>query len=306
MHPIQNQGGDTSDSPYHAPSVTESMTTRYNNNRIDYWISLANSPGFSDPPLNRPEPPHEPQGPNLPFNSMDYSSQRTLSSSGSVRNRPWDAHGTRPGSVDRHATSPQVKITATRTATSEVDRASVVGKMSHPRPNTRHQLATLSGRLQLVEDGHLRYFGPASNLHLVHSGSFSLYRPRIRTIREHADSCLSARGLNWAGDAEFEAKLTGMFFAWDNPLLQAVEKGIYHREKGRFYKDKDTWLFSPTLENAMYATKSINPSSCPIERYFLTKLQSSRRVDVCTRIPPLRQRGSCRVLCIAGPGLPGH
>jgi hypothetical protein len=113
------------------------------------------------------------------------------------------------------------------------------------------RLASRVGRLQAAEDGQRRFFGPPSNLHLRHPGTFSLYQPRIETLYTHGQLALHRAHLQYGSDTQYEEQLTNLFFAWDNPIINAVNYATYTREKARFEAGEEAPLYSPTLTDAM-------------------------------------------------------
>lgn len=94
----------------------------------------------------------------------------------------------------------------------------------------------------------MHYFGATSNLHIIHNGQFSLFRPEIATLNS---DILFAAGLDWAVDTIYVDSLLHLYFTWENPFMNTVDRSIFTRERQRYEWGKSTALFSPTLENAM-------------------------------------------------------
>jgi hypothetical protein len=113
------------------------------------------------------------------------------------------------------------------------------------------QLSSRLGSLQIAEDGQLRYFGATSNLHIVHNGPFSLSQPSIRTVQTNGDAAISQAGLQWAEDLEYEEHLINLFFTWHNPIMNAVDKVVFLRERHRYSLGESTSYYSMTIVNAM-------------------------------------------------------
>jgi hypothetical protein len=114
-----------------------------------------------------------------------------------------------------------------------------------------HQLANRFGRLQMADDGHLRYFGPTSHLHIMPQELVSFYQPSARILRDKGESAVDRAGLQWTPDAEYENHLTRLYFAWHNPWVNEVDQQIYHCEKEVYETGRETPLYTPALNNAM-------------------------------------------------------
>jgi len=114
-----------------------------------------------------------------------------------------------------------------------------------------HQLADRFGRLQVADDGHLRYFGATSHLHMMPQELVSFYQPSTRSLRDEGESAVDRAGLQWTPDPEFESHLTRLYFAWHNPFVNEVDQQIYRREKSVYESGRDTPLYTPALNSAM-------------------------------------------------------
>ncbi|KAJ9626778.1 hypothetical protein H2204_009923 [Knufia peltigerae] len=123
------------------------------------------------------------------------------------------------------------------------------------------QLASRLGCLRIAEDGHLRYYGATSNLHLIRNGFQHCFQPSIRTIRTHGQDALERAGLHWSPDTHYENHLTTLFFTWHNTFLGVVDEAAYYHHRKLYRSGSTTIYFSPTLENAIlgigaaYATR---------------------------------------------------
>jgi hypothetical protein len=121
-----------------------------------------------------------------------------------------------------------------------------------PDDEPTEQLASRLGRLRIAEDGHLRYYGATSNLHMLRSSQFSCFQPTIRTILGHGEAALRRSGLYWDSDPEYEDHLTALFFAWHNTFLGIVNEEVYYSQRELYRSGATaTAYYSPTLENAM-------------------------------------------------------
>ena len=114
-----------------------------------------------------------------------------------------------------------------------------------------HQLANRFGRLQLADDGHLRYFGATSHLHMMPQELISFYQPSASTLRHVGKSAVDRAGLHWTPDPEYESHLTSLYFAWHNPWVNEVDQQIYRCEKAVYDAGRETPLYTPALNNAV-------------------------------------------------------
>jgi hypothetical protein len=120
-----------------------------------------------------------------------------------------------------------------------------------PEDDITHQLANRFGRLQMADDGHLRYFGPTSHLHMMPQELVSFYQPSACTLRDEGESAVDRAGLQWTPDPEYESHLTRLYFAWHNPWVNEVDQQIYRCEKEAYEAGRETPLYTPALNNAM-------------------------------------------------------
>lgn len=113
-------------------------------------------------------------------------------------------------------------------------------------------LAAQMGSLKVAEDGQLRYYGPTSNLHIVHNGLFSLSRSTIRSVSEEGQAALQRAGVGNYVDPEIELHLTRLYFAWEDPAIHVVDEEMFHSEKQKWSAGAvGTSFYSETLNNAM-------------------------------------------------------
>jgi hypothetical protein len=135
------------------------------------------------------------------------------------------------------------------TPASDQTRATATARLSSDDPT--EQLTSRLGRLQIAEDGRLRYYGATSNLHMIRNGLSSCVRPNIRSTFIHGESALARAGFHWESNPEYEEHLTNLFFAWHNSFLGAVDRDVYEQQREVYLSGQTTSYFSPTLENAM-------------------------------------------------------
>ncbi|KAM5347770.1 hypothetical protein ACJ41O_007594 [Fusarium nematophilum] len=204
--------------------------------RLQYWVDMANGPGFD---VGSIEPPDD-EG--LEEDADDRMIDKGLSSS--LHEVP--SGSARPSGSPSNAASRSRRLSSA-TAAPRVDRIEAQPDSS---PHSR-QVHTRAGKLQVAEDGHQRYFGATSNLHLVHNGPYSCFSPSFRDIRVDGDVAIKNAGLEWIGDPEYEQHLLDCYFTWVNPLTSLVDRGLFDQARGDVLPSEGVELYSPALENAM-------------------------------------------------------
>lgn len=113
-------------------------------------------------------------------------------------------------------------------------------------------LAAQMVSLKIAEDGQLRYYGPTSNLHIVHNGQFSVSRPPIRSIPEEGRAALESAGVSLVVDPAVEMHLTRLYFSWEDPAIHVVDEDMFYSEKMKWSMGVTNGsFFSETLNNAM-------------------------------------------------------
>lgn len=108
-----------------------------------------------------------------------------------------------------------------------------------------NQLSARLGSLRLAPDGKLRYFGTASNLHLIDNQSrsgenFMLHTPS----RVNVQHLLEVADLSQAVDIQLENHLLRLFFTWHNPSSYIVDEEV-------FYMARQSW-FNTGVQNSYY------------------------------------------------------
>ncbi|KAH0010287.1 hypothetical protein KCU78_g10408, partial [Aureobasidium melanogenum] len=151
-------------------------------------------------------------------------------------------------SVDMpHPTTVQQESTPVRqieqTAHQQEDSTSNSGE----EENTElvNQLSARLGSLRLAPDGKLRYFGTASNLHLIDNQNksgenFMLHTPS----RINVQRLLEVADLSQTVDIQLEDHLLRLFFTWHNPSSYIVDEEV-------FYTARQSW-FSTGVQNSYY------------------------------------------------------
>jgi hypothetical protein len=118
------------------------------------------------------------------------------------------------------------------------------------------QLSSRLGTLKLAGDGHLRFYGPTSNLNLIDvSATEQRPRPDARTVRHNGQDILNHLRVGQLVDQALEDHLIKLYFAWQNPSSYVVDREMFMTARSRWRIDKDdTPFFSEVLANAMSAT----------------------------------------------------
>jgi hypothetical protein len=108
-----------------------------------------------------------------------------------------------------------------------------------------NQLSARLGSLRLAPDGKLRYFGTASNLHLIDNQTRSGENFMLRTpSRVNTQSLLEVADLHQAVDVQLEEHLLRLFFTWHNPSSYIVDEEV-------FYTARQSW-FNTGVQNSYY------------------------------------------------------
>lgn len=116
------------------------------------------------------------------------------------------------------------------------------------------ELAAKVGSLKIAEDGQLRYYGPTSNLHIVHNGLFSISRGTIRSVSEEGQTAMEKAGVGHTVAPDIELHLIKLYFAWEDPSIHVVDEDLFYNEKNKWSLGvKDTPFYSETLNNAICA-----------------------------------------------------
>jgi hypothetical protein len=116
------------------------------------------------------------------------------------------------------------------------------------------QLSSRIGTLKLAGDGHLRYYGPTSNLTLIDIFSVTEQRPRpdTRSVRHDGQELLNYLRIGQPVDPALEDHLVGLYFAWQNTSLYVVDREMYMTARSRWREHSDdTPFYSEVLTNAM-------------------------------------------------------
>lgn len=115
------------------------------------------------------------------------------------------------------------------------------------------QLSSRMGTLKLAGDGHLRYYGPTSNLNLLEVPAVEpKQRPEGRSVRHDGQEVLNHLRIGQTVDQALEDHLIEMYFAWQNPGSYVVDREMYISARSKWRNDSDdTPFYSEVLTNAM-------------------------------------------------------
>lgn len=196
----------------------------------------------------------DPQGsPNSPliFSDMGMDGPNVVDQHGGIYGAPeasshgFDVNNTlQPSQIGRPMESKSFSQTGKRPDSFEQ-------VIQDPDDDITQQLANRFGRLQLAEDGHLRYYGATSHLHMMSQEPGPFYQPSRRPLRDEEEAAVERAGLHWAQDEAYESHLTRLYFAWHNPWVNEVDQQIYLREKSVYDAGRDTPLYTPALNSAV-------------------------------------------------------
>ncbi|KAH0274178.1 hypothetical protein KCU91_g5449, partial [Aureobasidium melanogenum] len=154
---------------------------------------------------------------------------------------------TEPSADMPHPTTIQQESTPVRQIEQTAHQQEDSTSNSGDEENTElvNQLSARLGSLRLAPDGKLRYFGTASNLHLIDNQSksgenFMLHTPS----RVNVQRLLEVVDLSQTVDIQLEDHLLRLFFTWHNPSSYIVDEEV-------FYMARQSW-FNTGVQNSYY------------------------------------------------------
>ncbi|KAJ9326393.1 transcriptional regulator family: Fungal Specific TF [Paecilomyces variotii] len=120
------------------------------------------------------------------------------------------------------------------------------------------QLSSRLGTLKIAGDGHLRYYGPTSNLNLIDvSPTEQRPRPDTRTVRQDGQEILNHLRIGQAVDQALEDHFVELYFAWQNTSSHVVDREVFLEARSKWRNEyDDTPFYSEVLTNAMCALGS--------------------------------------------------
>lgn len=89
-----------------------------------------------------------------------------------------------------------------------------------------HQVSARFGALRISSDGQLRYYGAATNYHLLEGSRHDEDVELVTTKQEMLDR-LEQAGLNQDVPAELENNLLDLYFAWHNPTHINIDRDTF-------------------------------------------------------------------------------
>ncbi|PYI18152.1 hypothetical protein BO99DRAFT_387114 [Aspergillus violaceofuscus CBS 115571] len=123
----------------------------------------------------------------------------------------------------------------------------------HEEDEVTNQLSCRLGRLQVMHDGQLRYYGSTSNLNLLDI-LVGVAPPCSTNAQKGAHEVLKSAELDFPVEISFEEHLLKLYFTWQDPCLHVVDEQVFWRSRAQdLYDDLDTPYYSNTLVNAMCA-----------------------------------------------------
>jgi hypothetical protein len=209
---------------------------------LDYWVRLAEGPGY---PVNS----------QLSDSTSNHAAEMSCdgAATGLTESLPHEGvlwagephmSNSRPGMEGGEMES----IIEPIDGAMELD--TIVEKRT-PDNKATIELSSRQGRLQIAEDGQLRYYGATSNMHILHHGPDAISRPHIRRIETHGKEAIAKANLDWPGESSYEEHLIGLFFAWYNPFMNVVDNRAYYQARQLHADGKPSPLYSLCLTNAM-------------------------------------------------------
>ncbi|OOF97799.1 hypothetical protein ASPCADRAFT_127995 [Aspergillus carbonarius ITEM 5010] len=122
------------------------------------------------------------------------------------------------------------------------------------------ELSNRMGRLHLMHDGQLRYFGATSNFNLV---TDSMQQNLLMGLRPG----LGPVFLEDEIDFDTETHLERLFFCWHDPTCHVVDESMYYHSKALWANEQEqNTFYSPLLNKAICAIGALFDSQLPRPR----------------------------------------
>lgn len=114
-----------------------------------------------------------------------------------------------------------------------------------------NRLSNRLGSLQIGSDGHVRYYGPTSHFNLLRMPTPDNLTVH-RTVRKDGQDILNRLSLGKAVPRELEEHLINLYFTWQNPSFDVVDRGMYEMAKQQWQDQmEETPYYSEALKNSM-------------------------------------------------------
>lgn len=114
-----------------------------------------------------------------------------------------------------------------------------------------HRLSNRLGSLQIGSDGNVRYYGPTSHFNLLRMPTPDNLTVH-RTVRKDGQDMLNRLSLGKDVPRELEEHLINLYFTWQNPSFDVVDRGMYRMAKQQWQDHmEETPYYSEALTNAM-------------------------------------------------------
>lgn len=114
-----------------------------------------------------------------------------------------------------------------------------------------HRLSNRLGSLQIGSDGNVRYYGPTSHFNLLRMPTPDNLTVH-RTVRKDGQDILNRLSLGKDVPRELEEHLINLYFTWQNPSFDVVDRGMYQMAKQQWQDHmEETPYYSEALTNAM-------------------------------------------------------
>jgi hypothetical protein len=114
-----------------------------------------------------------------------------------------------------------------------------------------HWLSNRLGSLHIGSDGNVRYYGPTSHFNLLRMPTPDNLTVH-RTVRKDGQDILNRLSLGKEVPIELEEHLINLYFTWQNPSFDVVDRGMYQMAKQQWQDHmEETPYYSEALTNAM-------------------------------------------------------
>ncbi|KAL4899072.1 fungal-specific transcription factor domain-containing protein [Aspergillus multicolor] len=131
--------------------------------------------------------------------------------------------------------------------------ATATGESICPSRDPIEELTRLAGRLNIGEDGRLRYFGAQSNYHLLHGPLYNETTHSVDNCQSIGLESATLLGKSVHVPRELQDHLLDLYWRWHNPGLYIIHRESFMRD----YERGGVGAFcSPLLLSAVFALSS--------------------------------------------------